>query len=272
LRGSATGEGSIGHERSPAMTRARCWRSRPPPLKVITFRNAADAPTNISVESRYCTRGSLYKGPRKLPGLNGRAQLSVLFWLRTVVLPGAVWARRNPAAARGCPRPPRPTAAALQPCRDMPCAARLRSAAPAVFPSGARKYAQIRLRSHAPRRHRGEPSGPTRHNPAGPLASVVTADNLGSRNSLPELIRLPSRNCAHIATCRPAMDCRAIRHWLLGSSFSVLSRALRIGRARPPGPAAPARSARCRPAHAGRPAPRLPGARARQDHSCRTGP
>jgi hypothetical protein len=165
-----------------------------------------------------------------------------------------------------------PTAAALQPCRDMPCAAGLRSAAPAVFPSGARKYAQIRLRSHAPRRHRGEPSGPTRHNPAGPLASVVTADNLGSRNSLPELIRLPSRNCAHIATCRPAMDCRAIRHWLLGSSFSVLSRALRIGRARPPGPAAPARSARCRPAHAGRPAPRLPGARARQDHSCRTGP
>ena len=231
------------------MTRARCWPPRPAPLKVTTFGNAADAPTNISVESRYCTRGSLYKGLRKLSGLNGRAQLSVLFCLRRVVLPGSgepvqsgrpAPARARPAGSRGpaaAPREPRPDSRAAA----WPCAAGFRFAAPAVFPE---RCPEMRADPAEVSRSQMPPRRTRRADPAQPgtaLASVITARNLGSRNSPPELVRLPSRNCAHITTSRPAMDCSAIRAWLLGSSFSVLSRALRIGRARPPGPAAPAR-------------------------------
>ena len=253
------------------MTRARCWPLRQAlqddhPLGTPRMRQ----PT-YRLSHAIALEGPCTEGPRKLRRLNGQvdspfsaasAPFSLRHWAGT--------GRPNHAAA------PPGSRAARSRHRDS-CALTTAARAGSALLGGRISRAGRRYGRPGPRR-----AAEGDHTPAGPAPPGAAWPSPRADPSRPaicgrgisgsEAIGLPWRNCVDIAICRLAMDCRGIAHSLLVSSISALLRVHGIGRARPPGPAAPGRSARCRPARAGPPAPRPPGGRGRQDLPGRTGP
>jgi hypothetical protein len=107
------------------------------PSWTITYRTLRMRQPTISVESRYCTRGPLYRGPRRLPPLNDRSKnaecssASVELPSARPARPGQIgqplfpgrpaasWplpdARPAPVPVQTCPDTPAPTAAPWRP-------------------------------------------------------------------------------------------------------------------------------------------------------------
>jgi hypothetical protein len=268
-------------------------------------------PANISVESRYCTREALYRGARRLPSLkwprrnadcrsaSGKSPISgrVTGFGRSTAGP-APPAHRGRARTPG-PRPPWPDRRSLPghraslpcPARPEPCAATMPDLrhANAPPPQGVRPIARTAMTGPAAAGRSGRPgladAGPS------PFCGPGLADqNVRSRNCGPrplnfrQVIAPLSRHCrpqrAALAAAvrhrnrprsRPCMNAR-IAPGARARATAAMPPAPRTGPARRPGRAAPVRSARCRPARAGRPAPRPPGAPGRPDRPGRTEP
>ena len=250
------------------MTRARCWPLRQAPQDDHPLGTPRMRQPTYRLSHAIALEGPCTEGPRKLRRLNGRvdspfsaasAPFSLRHW--------AAQSRRCPTRLPGGPVPP-----PRQLCPDNRGAGRLCAARGPDQPC----WPPVRAAWPAPcrRKRPHTPAGPAPPGAAwpSPRADPSRPAICGRGISRSEAIGLPWRNCVDIAICRLAMDCRGIAHSLLVSSISALLRVHGIGRARPPGPAAPGRSARCRPARAGPPAPRPPGGRGRQDLPGRTGP
>jgi hypothetical protein len=153
----------------------------------------------ISVESRYCTRGPLYRGPRRLPPLNDRSK-NAEYSSASGELP---WARR-PARVRSI----RPVSSAdlhsrnLPRCRTSPVPYR---PAQTLMPRQPRRGRSWPSRRHLPAAWHGAP--------APPLACTASRaqpppTGAASRRTAPDLHALaPPLTCT--ASPRTALTCTA---------------------------------------------------------------
>ena len=268
-------------------------------------------PTNISVESRYCTREALYRGARRLPSLkwpcrnvdcrsaSGKSPISgrVTDFGRSTAGP-APPAHSGRARTAG-PRPPWPdrTFLAWPPGKStLPGPARaLRShnagsaARKCAAAAGVRPIARTAMTGPAAAGRSGRPgladAGTSPFCGPGLAGQNVRSRNCGPRPlNFRQVIAPLSRHCrpqrAALAAAarhrnrprsRPCMNAR-IAPGARARATAAMPPGPRTGPARRPGRAAPVRSARCRPARAGRPAPRPPGAPGQPDRPGRTEP